>query len=207
MTVGTRIAFFFSTSGHSGVDRAVRNLLPAITRRGYSIDLLHVRNHGPSTENLPVGVRVVDLGVRHTDMTLPALVRYLRREHPTVMLSDKDRVNRMAVLGRKLAGSENRLVLSSGTTISIDLSHRGAWERWLQHLSMSKLYPLADKVITTCGGAADDLAAFAGLRRDSIEVVPSPVVPAELFTETQPVPDHPWFHREAPPVILGTGYA
>jgi glycosyltransferase involved in cell wall biosynthesis len=205
MASDSRIAFFFSTSGHSGVDRAVRNLLQAIVRRGYPIDLLHVRNHGPSTENLPADVRVIDLGVRHTDMTLPALVRYLRRERPTVMLSDKDRVNRMAVLGRWFAGTDNRLVLSSGTTISIDLSHRSAWERWLQHQSMSRLYPLADKIITTCEGAADDLAAFAGLKRDTIEVVPSPVVPAALFTETQPIPDHPWFSREAPPVILGVG--
>ncbi len=125
MTDATRIACFFSTSGHSGVDRAARHLIPALARRGYRVDLLKVRGHGPELDEIPPGVAVVDLASRHTYGSVPALVRYLRRERPAVMLSDKDRVNRMALLGRALARVPTRLVLSSGTTISIDLATRG----------------------------------------------------------------------------------
>lgn len=200
-----RIAFFFSTSGHSGVDRAVGHLMPAIARRGYPIDLLHVRRHGPSIENLPDGVDVVDLGTRHTYAALPAVVRYLRRARPTVMLSDKDRVNRTALFARLLSGVDTRLVFSSGTTISIDLASRGPFERGLQRWSMGHLYPMADNVIVTSGGVADDMAAYTGLDRSRIQVVPSPVVPASLFREARPRPAHPWFADGAPPVILGVG--
>lgn len=202
---GERIAFFFSTSGHSGVDRAVANLLPAITRRGYPIDLLHVREHGPSVEALPPGVTVVDLGTRHTYTALPAVVRYLRRARPRVMLSDKDRVNRTALAARALARVPTRLVLSSGTTISVDLAHRGRIERWIQRNSMGRLYRYADNVIVTSVGVADDMAAYTGLDRDRIEVVPSPVVEGELFTAALPRPGHPWFAPGEPPVVLGVG--
>jgi glycosyltransferase involved in cell wall biosynthesis len=200
-----RIAFFFSTSGHSGVDRAVSHLLPAITRRGYPVDLLHVRKHGPSIEDVPQGVRVVDLGTRHTYAALPEVARYLRRVRPAVMLSDKDRVNRIALFARILARSRTRLVFSSGTTISVDLAHRGALERWVQRNSMGRLYPLAEGVIVTCAGVADDMAAYTGLARERIQVVASPVIPASLFTEPQPRPDHPWFAPGGAPVILGMG--
>lgn len=200
-----RIACFFSTSGHSGVDRAMQHLIPALTERGYGVDLLHVRKHGPYIKAPPAGMRLIDLGTRHTYLSVFAVARYLRRERPVVMLSDKDRVNRTALLARFLANVPTRLVLSSGTTISIDLASRGGLERWIQRHSMGKLYPLADKVIVTSKGVADDMAAYTGLARRHIDVVPSPVVSQRLFVEPQPRPPHPWFAAGQPPVVLGVG--
>ncbi len=205
MTSLPKIACFFATSGHSGVDRAMKHLIPALVERGYPVDLLHVRKHGPHIEGEMSGLRRIDLGSSHVYPSLPALVRYLRRERPTVMLSDKDRVNRTALLARFLAGVDTRLVLSSGTTISIDLASRGAFDRWLQRNSMGKLYGFANRVIVTSRGVADDMAAYTGLVRSKIEVVPSPVVPEHCFHQVLPGPDHPWFQAGEPPVILGVG--
>lgn len=204
-TSAPRIACFFSTSGHSGVDRAAKHLIPALARRGYRVDLLKVRRHGPHLDAIPDGVSVVDLGSRHTYACVPGLVRYLRRERPAVMLSDKDRVNRTALLAHWLARVPTRLVFSSGTTISIDLATRGALERWVQRTSMGRLYPFADQVIVTSAGVADDMARYTGLARERIRVVPSPVVPASLFTEVLARPDHPWLGRSDRPLILGAG--
>ena len=200
-----RIACFFSTSGHSGVDRAARHLIPALAGRGYAVDLLRVRRHGPELSRIPPRVSVIDLGSAHTYGALPELVRYLKRVRPAVLLSDKDRVNRTALLGRFLARVPTRLVLSSGTTISIDLSTRGPLERWIQRNSMGKLYPFADAVIVNARQVAEDMADFTGLPRDRIQVVPNPAVPEALFHRECPVPDHPWFGPDEPPVILGVG--
>jgi glycosyltransferase involved in cell wall biosynthesis len=209
----TRIACLFSTSGHSGVDRMARHLIPALAQRGYAVDLLKVRNHGPNLDpergETPPGVRVIDLGSRHTYACLPAIVRYLRRERPAVMLSDKDRVNRTALLARALARTLTRvptgLVLRSGTTISMDLASRGPVERWIQRNSMGRLYRFADNVIVNSRNVADDMSTYTGLPRHLITVVPNPVVPAARFLEEQPRPDHPWFAPGEPPVILGVG--
>ena len=200
-----RIACFFSTSGHSGVDRAARHLIPALAGRGYAVDLLRVRRHGPELSRIPPRVSIIDLGSAHTYGALPELVRYLKRVRPAVLLSDKDRVNRTALLGRFLARVPTRLVLSSGTTISIDLSTRGPLERWIQRNSMGKLYPFADAVIVNARQVAEDMADFTGLPRDRIQVVPTPAVPEALFPQQRPVPDPPWFGPDEPPVILGVG--
>lgn len=205
MTDPKRIACFFSTSGHSGVDRAVKHLIPALARRGYRVDLLKVRRHGPELKEVPAGVEVIDLGSRHTYGCVPGIVRYLRRGRPRVLLSDKDRVNRTALLARLLAGVRTRLVFSSGTTISIDLATRGPLERWVQRNSMGRLYPYADRVIVTSVGVADDMADYTGLARSHIQVVPSPVVPRSLFEATLPRPDHPWFGDPSVPLVLSTG--
>jgi len=205
MTSLPKIACFFATSGHSGVDRAMKHLIPALLGRGYPVDLLHVQRHGPYIDQEMDGLRIIDLGSKHVYPSLPAVVRYLRKERPTVMLSDKDRVNRTALLARFLAGVDTRVVLSSGTTISIDLASRGPVDRWLQRNSMGKLYGFADNVIVTSAGVADDMAEYTGLARNKINVVPSPVVPAACFEQDLPKPDHPWFQAGELPVILGVG--
>lgn len=202
-----RIAFFLATSGHSGVDRLMRNLIPAVARRGYAVDQLKVREHGPDLDGAP-GVRVVDLGSSHVWSSLPALTRYLRRERPRVMLSDKDKVNRCGVVARALAGASGhtRLVLRSGTTISVDLAHRGAFDRWVQRNSMRWLYRRAHAVVVPSDAAARDLVAYAQLPAALVRTVPSPVLPATLLDQpAPPPPDHPWLAAGVPPVILGVG--
>jgi glycosyltransferase involved in cell wall biosynthesis len=202
-----RIAFFLATSGHSGVDRLMRNLIPAVARRGYAVDQLKVRAHGPDLCDAP-GVRVVDLGSSHVWSSLPALTRYLRRERPRVMLSDKDKVNRCGVVARALAGASGstRLVLRSGTTISVDLAHRGPVDRWIQRSSMRWLYRRAHAVVVPSDAAARDLVTYAGLPAPLVRAVPSPVLPATLLDQPPLAPPaHPAFEPGAPPVILGVG--
>jgi len=199
------VAIFVATSGHSGVDRLIQHLVPAISRRCYPVDVLKIQGHGPHLEKLPRGVRLIELETKHVYTSFPALVRYLKRSRPAVMMTDKDRVNRTAILARACSRVATRLVVSSGTTISIDLAHRGPYERLLQRSSMGQLYRLADKVIVPSQGVAEDMAAYTGLPIDRIEVVLCPVVPEELFSRPQPRPDHPWFQSGEPPVILGVG--
>lgn len=200
-----RVAFFFSTSGHSGVDRIMKNLIPAVARRGYRVDQLKVQGHGPDIDCALPNFRVVDLGTRHTYTALCAVARYLRDSPPAAMLSDKDRVNRTAILARRQAGSATRLVLRSGTTISVDMAHRGAMERWSQRQSMRRLYGDAHAIIVPSVMAARDFVEFSGLPARLIQVVASPVAPRALFEQPAIRPEHPWLAPGAPPVILGVG--
>ncbi len=171
---GTLITVFVATSGHSGVDRLIRHLVPSIARRGYPVDVLKIRDHGPDIEDQLQGVQLIDLKVKHVYSSFPALVRYLKHRRPDVMLTDKDRVNRTAILARAWSRVPTRLVLSSGTTISIDLDNRGAFERWLQKRSMKYLYPYAENIVVTSEGVADDMAEYTGLAR---QANPSGAVP------------------------------
>lgn len=182
----------------------MRNLIPAIARRGYAVDQLKVQRHGPELGDVP-GVRVIDLGSRHVYSSLPAVARYLRRERPAVMLSDKDKVNRSAVIARWWAGSDVRLVLRSGTTISVDLANRGPVDRWMQRASMSWLYRAAHAVVVPSDAAGRDLVAYTGLPAALVRTVSSPVLPLRIFETDAPRPDHPWFAPGEPPVILGVG--
>lgn len=196
---------FFATSGHSGVDRAVKNLVPSLSRRGYNVDLLQIGRHGPYFEALPPGVRRLELPVVHVHSALPHLVKYLKRKRPPIMLSDKDRVNRTVLVARALSGVPTRVFASVGTTVSLNLKDRGVIERTLQRLSMRYLYPKAERIIVTSQGVAEDMTRVSGLPRAHIAAVPSPVLPENFHDLVHEPVNHPWFSPGQVPVILGVG--
>ncbi len=197
-----KLAIFVATSGHSGVDRYVQNLAPALVRQGVLVDILKVQKHGPYFQESMEGLRIIEFKARSVYQSLPELIGYLKKEHPNALLSDKDRVNRTAIIAKYLSGVKTQIFVSSGTTVSIDLAHRNWLDRQLQKLSMGKLYRLADGVIIPSQEAADDFANFTGFPRSQITVLPLPLIPDVIKAKR---PDHPWFQEDAAPVILAIG--
>jgi len=200
-----RLAIFAATSGHSGVDRNLKNLIPAIAEQGVQVDLLHVENHGPHLTAPPPGVRVVELGSAHVNTSLFPLLRYLRQECPDAILSDKDKVNRLTLWARRLARVPTKVGVRLGITISRNLTSRNALQRRIQLTSMRYFYPWADAIIVPSRGVAEDMARLTGLPLARIQVLPNPVVTPRLDALARERPPHPWLREKTVPVILGSG--
>ncbi len=199
------VAVFLATSGHSGVDRVMGNLIPEMAGRGVSIDLIQIRGHGPYIDPIPEGVRRIDLGSAHVNTSLPALVRYLRDEKPPVILSDKDRVNRTALAAATISGVPCRRVIRVGTTVSKNLDGRRWWHRWAQLLSIRHVYARADAIIVPSTGAGEDLSRIGRLDPEKIHVVPSPVVGPRIIQLAREPVTLPWHDTTPVPLILGVG--
>ena len=200
-----KVAVFLATSGHSGVDRIMGNMVPEMARQGVEVDLLRIRGHGPEVREHPPGLRVVELPCSHVNSALPHLVSYLRRERPTALLSDKDRVNRAAIWASILAGVGTRVVVRVGTTVSENLRKRPFWARQGQLLSIRLFYGRAGKVLVPSQGAREDLAALAPALAPKIEVVPSPIIHRSFAARAREPIRHPWFGGDGIPVVLGVG--
>lgn len=199
------LAILVATSGHSGVDTLFRNLAVELHARGYVLRLLRVDNHGPAWESALPADLIVRLGAAHVDTSLLPLVRYLRRERPRALLTDKDRVNRMAVIARRLAGVDTRLVIRVGTTFSRNLEGRRRLHRLGQRLSARWLYPRADAIVVPSRGAAADLVASARIPATLVQPLPSPVITARVLELAGRPPAHPWLQAGPVPVFLGAG--
>ncbi|RLB44288.1 MAG: glycosyltransferase [Deltaproteobacteria bacterium] len=181
------------------------NFIRELASRGQAVDLIRIRGHGPYlAEELP-NVRPITLPTSHVNSALFPLVRYLRMERPEVLLSDKDRVNRVALLARRISGVNTRIVIRVGTTVSLNLARRGFIHRHLQYLSIKHLYPWSDCIILPSKGAAQDLERIAPHLSKKIKVTPSPVASPELELLSRQVPVHPWLTDRQEPIILGVG--
>ena len=199
------IAVFASFSGAGGVERMLVNLIRGFVHLGHRVDLLLVRAQSPHLEGLPEQVRLIPMGSEHTFLAVFALARYLRRQRPAALLAAKDRAGRAAVLARRLAGVDTRIVMRLGTNLSTAMAGRSAVQRWLRYWPIRRLYRRVDRIVAVSEGVADDTAAIARIPRASISVVRNPVITPELRLLAAEPCTHPLFHHGGPPVILGVG--
>lgn len=200
-----RIALFVPSMHGGGAERVMALLARGFVERGLQVDLVLARAEGPYLDDLPSAVRIVDLGSSRVLTSLPRLVRYLRRERPSVMLSALDHANVLAIVAHRLARVRARLAVSVHATLFVATADKEVVRpRWMPRL-MRWTYPLADRVIAVSSGVADDLAATIGLPRERIEVIYNPVVTPELHKARDQAIEHAWLAPGAPPLILGAG--
>jgi len=200
-----RLALLFATSGHSGVDRVVGNLLVAFGSLSQHFDLLTIRGHGPYPRAVPSNVAWSRLSCAHRNTVLFPLVHYLRAYRPASLLTANHRLNRAALIARRLAGTRTHVAIRMGMSPSASASAMGprAGRRLLA--SMRKWYPRADAVIAPSTGVGQDLMAHAGVSPARLHVIPNPIVDERLFDQAAQALDYPWFTGGETPVILGVG--
>jgi glycosyltransferase involved in cell wall biosynthesis len=200
------IAFFLPTLGGGGAERVTVNLAQGIVERGLPVDLVVAAANGALLEQLPPGVRLVDLRAPRVLRSLGALTMYLRRERPRVLVSAMSHANLAALWAVRLSRRGTPVIVTVHTTMSQYASRQGGIAPRLWPYLLRTFYPWAAKVVAVSSGAADDLARSSGLPRDLVEVVYNPVITPALLARVHQAPDHPWFAPGEPPVILGVGH-
>ncbi|MDZ8054930.1 MAG: glycosyltransferase [Aulosira sp. ZfuVER01] len=199
-----RLAIFVPTLHGGGAERAMLNLACGFSQQGIPVDLVMLRVEGPYLSQLPPEVRVVNLGGGRLWQCFPALVRYLLREQPPVMLSTLDDTNIAALWARRLAGNKTRLVVNVQNTISQDAKNATQLKTRVMPHFVRRFFPWADAVVPVSYGVVEDLVQI-GVSQKRIQVIPNPVISPTVFDKAQEAIAHPWFSDDQPPVILGVG--
>ena len=200
-----RLAIFIPSMRGGGAERIILNLAEGFTRRGFAIDLVLAQAEGPYLAEVSDSVRVVDLKASRVLRSLPALVRYLRRERPQAMLVVMKHTNIVALWARRLAGVPLRLVVSEHVAPSGSLQHWSRLRGLLMPHLMRTFYAWADAIVAVSKGVADDLARVAGIPREHIQVIHNPIVTHQLREKAKVPLRHPWFIPGQPPVLLAVG--
>ncbi len=201
-----RLAIFVSFTGKGGVERVVFNLLQGLSVHDLLVDLLVVvSKNAVLPETSWPNVRVIRLKAKHTASALPALAAYLRRERPDVLMAAKDRCVRVAVMARRLARGETKLVGQMHMNLMGVLKHKTAWQRWLRCAGMRWSFPHLHLIIGVSEGVVEDTVEITGLPRERMVALPNPIIDRELYEKSEQPVDDPWLNDPSVPVVLGVG--
>lgn len=200
----TKIAIFAPSMAGGGAERGAVKLAEGLVRRGFDVDLVLATAEGPRLGEIPADVRVVDLGARRVAGSLPALVRYLRREQPQGLASVLDHANIVALWARKLGRYSGRVVVIEQNTLSEAARNgKSRRDRMMPRL-VRRFYPWADYVVGVSEGVSEDLAQFVNLPAEKLRVISNPIVAPEIGELARAPVDHAWF-ADGVPVFVAAG--
>ncbi len=199
-----KIAIFMSDLDGGGAEKVMLNLASGLVQQNIDIDLVLVRKAGPYVSQIPSKVRLIDLKGKSLFRSLSLLIRYLKQEKPSILLSALEDTNIVAILANKLAGKITKVVVTVHNTLSQESKNASNLKRKFVPYLVPWLYSEADAIVAVSHGVAQDLVKL-GLSRENITVIYNPIVTSELTTKLQQSLEHPWFLPQQPPIILGVG--
>ena len=203
MRPGTRVALFVPMLSGGGAEKVMLEIARQLARRRFAVDFLITRGGGALRGSVPKDVRLLNLNSWKAVTALPGLVRYIRRERPTVLLSTLEMSNVTALLAKQFFVPDLRLIVRQGTPCTAQFQARGFRMR-MATIAMKRLLPAADAVIAVSLAVAEDLRRTipgAG----PVWAVPNPVVTPELLGKARSPVEHPWLDDRRTPVILTAG--
>jgi glycosyltransferase involved in cell wall biosynthesis len=188
-----------------GAERMMLRIAKGMCDRGRNVDLVLVKAQGEFLQDIPDSVRVVDLDSPSVASAIPLIVRYLRKEAPSAILTALTHMNVAVATARWLARSKARLVLSERNQISLKAAAVRAWRQKLVYAGVRFAYPLADAVTAVSKGVANDVLQYARVEPQKVQVIYNPAFGDDLIARSQEPLHHPWFADGESPVVLAVG--
>ena len=180
------------------------SLAVGLAERGVLVDLVLVRAEGEYLSQVTEEVRLIDLDSHRTAASFLKLVRYLRRERPTALLSTLAHANVAALLAKLLVRERVRLVVRMENTFS-EMFESGTFKQRQTLRLLRLLLPSAEGIVAVSQGVADDLSEVLPNASHRITTIYNPAVWPELSDQTAAPVEQPWFSGEGIPVILSAG--
>lgn len=199
------VAIYLHDLSGGGAERQSLIIAEEFRRQGADVTLVLHRLRGPLIDQVPAGLRVVDLNSSRTLMDVPALIRFLRTEKPDILLSNVDFNNVAALLAKAVSFSKTKIVICQHNPLA---TRYQSGERWLYRY-IALLYwilsPMVTRAVAVSGGVAVELGQIAGLPTSRVLTINNPVVGPDFAVRSQEPADHPWFNQPDRPLFVTAG--
>ena len=199
------VALYLHDLAGGGVERQTLIIADAFRRYGADVTLVLHRLRGQLLDQIPPGLRVVDLNSSRTIMDVPRLVHFLRRAKPDILMSNVDLNNVAALLAKSISLSKTRIVICQHNTISGSFALTESLGYRLTPVLYRLLSPFITRAVAVSDGVAAELIHRAGVPAERVLTINNPVVGPDFQTRSEIVIDHPWFHQPNRPIFVTAG--
>jgi glycosyltransferase involved in cell wall biosynthesis len=199
------VAIYLHDLRAGGVERQSLIIAEEFRQQGANVTLVLHRLQGDLIDQIPHGLRIVDLHSSRTLMDIPRLMRFLWAEKPDILVSNVDLNNVAALLAKALSQSASQIVICQHNPISTSFVLEGKWLYRFLGLSYRLLSPLVSRAVAVSRGVAVELEQVGGLPRERVVTINNPVVGPDFEARCQAPIDHPWFAQPRLPVFVTAG--
>lgn len=200
-----RVALFHPSLINGGIPRVFVNLARGFLEHSLAVDMVQATPDGGFRDQVPAGVRLIDLNASRALTSVGPLVRYLKQTRPDAMICGAIQTNIAAVWAKRLAQVPTRLILTEHNVISAITTNAPMLRTRLTPFFVRCFYPGADELVAVSEGAGSDLASLLGVPAKQVHVIYNPIVGPELWKRAaEPLADTA-FSADPRPAILAVG--
>ena len=200
-----RVALFHPSLIHGGIQRVFVNLARGFLGRGLAVDMVQATPGGSFRDQVPPGVRLIDLGATRALTSLFPLVDYLKRVRPDVVISGAIQTNIVAVWAKRLAGIPVKVVLTEHNIISAITADAPMVRTRTTPFFVRRFYPWADELVAVSQGSAQDLSRSLGERSRRIHVIYNPIIGPEFWRRAAEPLNDSRIETDTRPMVLAVG--
>jgi glycosyltransferase involved in cell wall biosynthesis len=200
-----RPSIFLPSLAGGGAERVLLAASKGLAEVGHDVCLVLGTTAGPLRDELPDGVRVIDLESPHLRGCAPALARHVRQQHPTCIIAGIAHASVAASVAVSLARTRTPIVPRLANTHGPQRSAATSWIDRLTMASVERVYRRAPLIIVPSQGVADDLVSCVGIDPATIRVIPNPVVTDFVVSGPNRPAPHRFFAPGQPPVVMAAG--
>lgn len=202
------LSFFIPRLGQGGAEQVAINLVNGLSARGYNIELLLTRDDGSLNSQLSTDINVVTLPpskspVFGVAMNFPALVDYLRRKEPALLLSHLSRANVISIAACRLIDADTVVAVTHHDAFGTG-TERGLKD-WALGRLVPLLYPSADRIIAVSEGVADSIVDRTKVKRENVSVLYNPIEIDSIREQARCGVDDKWIADDDLEVVLYVG--
>jgi glycosyltransferase involved in cell wall biosynthesis len=200
-----RIAIFLPSLDGGGAERVMVNLANEFSKQGYIVDLVLVQARGAYKRIVLSSVNVIDLNEKRVLSSLPALIKYLNKYSPEVLLSTMTHANLVSVLAGMVSKQPTRVYVREANTLGVVLGRKKVFSKMLWSGLVKFLYKRASLIIAPSMGVARDLESHCSFPEGQVQVIYNPIVSSDLTNLMNEPVEHHWFNSKDERVILSVG--
>lgn len=187
--LSTDIAILLGRFGSGGVERVACLLANGFADRGIAARLVVARRAGPAQDLVAAGVPVTELlgqrdGLRALGLlrAVPALVRWLNRHKPAILLSPGNHTHVAAALAHRLSGGKSRLVVK--ITNPVLKARHGPIQKALRKWLYKRIFARCDRILVLSRYGRDRVAEICPAATNKVVFVHNPYVRDALLACT-----------------------
>jgi glycosyltransferase involved in cell wall biosynthesis len=199
------VAIYMHDLSGGGAERQTLTVARELQDSATSVSLVVHRIQGELVNQVPLGLRVVELRGRRTLHDILLLARFLRRERPDVLLTNVDHNNIAGVLAKMLGSSRTKVVICQHNAMAGEFAVHERWTYQLIPLAYRLLSPFIAAAVGVSNGIAGELVRTAGVPRRKVVTLYNAVIGQDFQERAQEKLIHPWFCDNNGPVFVTAG--
>lgn len=202
-----KIAIFLPHIGSGGLTKVLLTLAEALSTNEYSIDLVILNRPIPNKlkNRIPKTVNLVRLNAKRTITAVFPLIKYLKTQKPSVLLSGGPTSNCIAIAASLFNKFNTKVIVTEHSLPSVDVFDSGKIIDKALPFLMRYLYPKADHIVAVSEAVAEDLSNFIKVNKSNIKVIYNPIVGHSLIQKGNAPIQHEWLDGSQYKVVLFVG--